>query len=158
MADLDGKGFGTRAVHGAGPADPVTGAVVPAISLATTFAQDAVAQPRAFEYSRRGNPTRAAWEAHGAVLEGATHGFAFASGLAAEDALPRLLSPGQHPLLPDDAYGGTMRLALRVPGPAGLEIDAFDLTDPPPVEAAWRHETPLVGPATPLPPGPRHAT
>src|SRR5690606_12366356 len=130
MVDLDRVGFGTRAVHGAGPADPQTGAVVPPISLATTFAQDGVGELRGgFEYSRSANPTRTAVERHLAVLEGAAHGFLFASGLAAEDALLRLCRPGAHAVLPDGAYGGTIRLARRVHEPAGVEIDVADLTD-----------------------------
>jgi cystathionine gamma-synthase len=149
MVELEGKGFGTRAVHGAGAPDPVTGAVVPPISLASTFAQEAVGKPLAYEYSRSGNPTRAALEAHLAALEGATHGFAFASGLAAEDALLRLLAPGDHALLPDDAYGGTIRLARRVHAPAGLTVDAVDLTDLDAIVAAWRPETRLVWIETP---------
>src|SRR4029077_5055717 len=95
-----------------------TGAVVPPIHLATTFAQDAVGTPRAFEYSRSGNPTRAALETALAGLEHATRGFAFSSGLAATDAVLRQLDPGDHVVLPDDAYGGTYRLlnARRPPG------------------------------------------
>ncbi len=149
MVDLEDKGFGTRAVHGAGPPDPVTGAVVPAVSLASTFAQEAVGKPLAFEYSRSGNPTRAALEAHLAVLEGASSGFAFASGLAAEDSLMRLLSPGDHLLLPDDAYGGTIRLALRVHAPAGLLVDTVDLTDLAAVATACRPTTRMVWLETP---------
>jgi cystathionine gamma-synthase len=149
MVDLDGKGFSTRAVHGAGAADPVTGAVVPPISLATTFQQEAVGKPLAYEYSRSGNPTRAALEAHLAVLEGAPHGFAFASGLAAEDALLRLLAPGDHALLPDDAYGGTIRLARQVHAPAGLVVGTVDLTDLDALVAAWRPGTRMVWVETP---------
>ncbi len=147
--ELDGKGFGTRAVHGAGPPDPRTGAVVPPISLATTFAQEAAGEPGAFEYSRSGNPTRAAWEAHGAALEGARHGLAFASGLAAEDALLRLVSPGDHVVLPDDAYGGTVRLARQVHARAGVAIDTVDLTDLDALAAAWRPTTRMVWLETP---------
>ena len=149
MVSLDDKGFGTRAVHGGGAPDPVTGAVVPAISLASTFAQEAVGKPLAFEYSRSGNPTRAALEAHLAVLERAAHGFAFASGLAAEDALLRLLAPGDHVIFPDDAYGGTIRLALRVHAPTGVLVDTVDLTDLDAVAAAWRPETRMVWLETP---------
>jgi len=149
VVDLDGKGFATRAVHGAGPPDPATGAVVPPVSLASTFAQEAVGKPGEFEYSRSGNPTRAALEAHLAALELAAHGFAFASGLAAEDALLRLLAPGDHLLLPDDAYGGTIRLALRVHAPAGLLVDTVDLTDAEAVAAAWRPTTRMVWTETP---------
>ena len=147
--DLGDKGFGTRAVHGSGPPDPVTGAVVPGISLASTFAQEAVGKPTAFEYSRSGNPTRAALETHLAVLEGAAHGFAFASGLAAEDALLRLLGGGDHVLLPHDAYGGTIRLAVHVHAPTGLVVGTVDLTDLDAVAAAWQPNTRMVWLETP---------
>ena len=149
MVELDGKGFGTRAVHGAGPPDPATGAVVPPISLATTFRQEAVGKHAGYEYARSGNPTRTALETHLAALEGAAHGFAFASGLAAEDALLRLLAPGDHLLLPNDAYGGTIRLALQVHAPAGLRVDTVDLTDLTAVSAAWTAATRLVWIETP---------
>jgi len=149
MPDLDGKGFGTRAVHGAGPPDPSTGAVVPPISLATTFRQEAVGKHLGYEYARSGNPTRAALETHLATLEGASHGFAFASGLAAEDALLRLLGPGDHVLMPDDAYGGTIRLANQVHAPAGLAVDAVDLTDLDTIAAAWTPSTRMVWIETP---------
>lgn len=149
MVHLDDKGFGTRAVHGAGPPDAATGAVVPPISLATTFEQEAVGKPLAFEYSRSGNPSRAALETHLAVLEGAAHGFAFASGLAAEDAILRLVAPGQHVLLPHDAYGGTIRLARQVHAPAGLAVDTVDLTDLEAVASAWQPGTRIVWVETP---------
>ncbi|MFZ6004668.1 MAG: cystathionine gamma-synthase [Actinomycetota bacterium] len=149
MVDLDGKGFGTRAVHGAGGPDPVTGAVVPAISLSSTFAQEAVGKPLAFEYSRSGNPTRAALEAHLAVLEGASTGLAFSSGLAAEDAVLRLLSPGDHAVLPTDAYGGTVRLARQIHEVAGLVVDTVDLSDLDAVAAAMRPTTRMVWVETP---------
>jgi cystathionine gamma-synthase len=147
--DLEGKGFGTRAVHGAGGPDPSTGAVVPPISLATTFRQEAVGKHLGYEYARSGNPTRTALETHLAALEGAAHGFAFASGLAAEDALLRLLAPGDHVLLPDDAYGGTIRLALQVHAPAGLVVDTIDLTDLTAVRDAWTDRTRMVWIETP---------
>jgi cystathionine gamma-synthase len=151
--ELDEAGFATRCVHGFGGPDPATGAVVPPISLATTFAQDGVGGLRGgFEYSRSANPTRAALEAHVAVLEGGAHGFAFASGLAAEDALLRLLSPGDHVLLPDDAYGGTIRLATQVVALGGIEVEAVDLTDLDAVAAAWRPTTGMVWVETPTNP------
>lgn len=152
MDDLTDRGFATRCVHGAGPADPVTGAVVPPISVASTFAQDGVGGLRAFEYARSGNPTRAALEAHLAALEGATHGFAFASGLAAEDALLRTVASGEHVLMPDDAYGGTVRLALQVHAPAGTHVDTVDLSDLDAVAAAWRPDTRMVWVETPTNP------
>lgn len=153
MIDLDEAGFATRCVHGFGGPDPATGAVVPPISLATTFAQDGVGGLRdGFEYSRSGNPTRAALERHLAVLEGGAHGFAFASGLAAEDALLRLVAPGEHVLLPDDAYGGTIRLGTRVTALAGVAVSTVDLTDLDAVAAAWRPETRMVWIETPTNP------
>ncbi len=99
----------------------MTGAVVPPISLATTFAQEAVGKHHGFDYARSGNPTRAALEACLASLEGAAHGLAFASGLAAEDAILRTLQPGDHVVIPDDAYGGTFRLIDKVWGPLGRD-------------------------------------
>ena len=152
MDDLTDKGFATRCVHGAGPADPVTGAVVPPISVSSTFAQDGVGGLRGFEYARSGNPTRAALEAHLATLEGATHGFAFASGLAAEDALLRTVAPGEHVLMPNDAYGGTVRLAFQVHAPAGTCVDTVDLSDLDAVAAAWQPHTRMVWVETPTNP------
>ena len=151
--ELDDKGFATRCVHGFGGPDATTGAVVPPISLATTFAQDGVGTLRGgFEYSRSGNPTRSSLETHLAVLEGGSHAFAFASGLAAEDTLLRLVGPGGHVLLPNDAYGGTYRLAVRVHGPAGVEVEAVDLTDLDAVAAALRPTTKMVWIETPTNP------
>lgn len=152
MDDLTGRGFATRCVHGAGPADPVSGAVVPPISVSSTFAQDGVGGLRGFEYARSGNPTRAALETHLATLEGATHGFAFASGLAAEDALLRTVSPGEHVLMPRDAYGGTVRLAFQVHAPAGTCVDTVDLSDLDAVAAAWQPHTRMVWVETPTNP------
>src|SRR3954467_9797590 len=98
-------GFETRAVHTGQAPDPVTGAVVTPITLSTTFAQDGVGNHKGFEYSRSGNPTRAALEACVASLEDARYGFAFASGLAAEDNVLRVLTQGERILLGNDAYG-----------------------------------------------------
>jgi len=126
--DLDGLGFETRAVHGGSGADPATGAVNTPLYLSSTFEQDAVGHHRGFEYARSGNPTRAGLEAHLALLEGATHGFGFASGLAAEDAVMRLLGPGDHLLMQTDSYGGTYRLATAVHRRAGLVVDTADLS------------------------------
>jgi cystathionine gamma-synthase len=145
-------GFETRAVHAGHAPDPGTGAVVPPISLASTYAQDAVGAHRGYEYSRTGNPTRAALERCVASLEGARHGLAFASGMAAEDAIFRLLEPGDHIVIPADAYGGTYRLVSQVYGPAGYEWSAVDLADAANLAAAWRDETALVWIETPTNP------
>jgi cystathionine gamma-synthase len=146
-------GFETRAIHAGQPNDSVTGAVVTPISLATTFAQPAVGEHFGYEYSRTGNPTRAAYEACLASLEGARYGFAFASGLAAEDAVLRLLRPGDHVVLGNDAYGGTYRLISRVHAPAGLAWSAFDLREPGELAANWPANTKMVwleSPTNPL--------
>jgi cystathionine gamma-synthase len=150
--DVTGLGFETRAIHGGTGPDPATGAVNTPVHLSSTFKQDAVGVHRGYEYARSSNPTRASLEANLAVLEGATFGFAFASGLAAEDAVMRLLAPGDHLLLPNDAYGGTYRLATRVHAPAGLLVDAVDLTDLAVVKAAWRSQTRMVWIETPTNP------
>jgi cystathionine gamma-synthase len=126
--------------------------VVIPISLATTFAQEAVGEHKGYEYGRSGNPTRAAFEACLASLEGATHGYAFASGLAAEDAVLRQLPPGAHVVLGDDAYGGTFRLIDKVHRPAGLSWSAADLTDPAALERDWPAGTGLVWVETPTNP------
>lgn len=109
-------------------------------------------QHRGYEYARTGNPTRAALERCLAALEGADHGLAFASGMAAEDAVLRLLLPGDHIVVPDDVYGGTYRLVADVYGPTGVEWSAVDLTDPDALAAAWRDETRLVWIETPTNP------
>ena len=151
--DPGNYGFETRAVRAGQPHDPRTGAVVTPINLSTTFAQDAIGEPRfGYEYARTGNPTRHAYQECLASLEGAAHGFAFASGLAAEDALLRMVGPGERVLLGDDAYGGTFRLISKVHGGAGGDHAAVDLTDPEAVRAAWTPETRMVWLETPTNP------
>ena len=143
-------GFETRAVHTGQEPDPVTGAVVTPISLSTTFAQDGVGGHKGFEYSRSGNPTRAALEACVASLEGGRHGLAFASGLAAEDNVLRLLQPRDRVLLGNDAYGGTFRLISKVH--TGLAWTAVDLIDTDRLAAGWPSDTKLVWLETPTNP------
>ena len=147
------EGFETQAIHAGQPADPATGAVVTPISLATTFAQDAVGKHAGFEYGRTGNPTRAALESCLAALEGAARGLAFASGMAAEDAVLRaLVKPGDHVVLPMDAYGGTFRLVSRVYAETGVTWDAVDLTRPDTLAASFTPETRVVWIETPTNP------
>ena len=150
--DLARAGFETRANHAGGGPDPATGAVNTPVYLSSTFEQDAVGVHRGYEYARTANPTRASLEANLAALEGAAAGFAFASGMAAEDAVLRLLAPGDHLILPNDAYGGTYRLATRVHAPAGLAVDTVDLVDVAALEAAWRPATRMVWVETPTNP------
>jgi cystathionine gamma-synthase len=147
-----GDGFETRAIHAGQEPDATTGAIVTPITLATTYAQDAVGKHRGYEYSRSANPTRTALEICVASLEGARHGLAFASGLAAEDAILRTLDPGDHIVLPDDAYGGTFRLVARVHERHGIAWSACDLRDAAALEAAWQPETRMVWIETPTNP------
>jgi cystathionine gamma-synthase len=145
-------GFETLAIHAGQVPDPGTGAVVPPVHLASTFAQDAVGVHKGYEYSRTANPTRTALEECVAALEGARHGLAFASGMAAEDAVLRELAPGDHVLLGNDVYGGTYRLLEHVYRPLGIACTAVDLADPAAVDAAWRDETRAVWVETPTNP------
>lgn len=133
-------GFETRAIHAGQEADPRTGAVVPPIYQVSTYKQDVVASPRAgYEYSRSGNPTRTALEECLASLEGGACGLAFASGLAAENTLLQTVCvPGDHVVIPDDAYGGTYRLFAKVLERWGLAYTPARLTDVESVRAAVR--------------------
>jgi cystathionine gamma-synthase len=144
--------FETLAVHAGQPPDPASGAVVTPISLSTTFAQSDVGVHQGYEYSRSGNPTRTALETQVAALERARHGLAFASGLAAEDAILRLLQPGQRILLGNDAYGGTFRLISKVWSPLGFPWSAVDLSDLDAVIAQWPDDTGMVWLETPTNP------
>ncbi len=123
--------FETLAIHAGQEPDPVTGAVVPPIYQTSTYKQDGVGGTRGgYEYSRTANPTRKALEECLAALENCTRAFAFASGMAAEDCLLRVLTrPGDHVLIPDDAYGGTYRLFSRVLSRWGITFDAVPQTD-----------------------------
>jgi cystathionine gamma-synthase len=144
--------FETRAIHAGQEPDATTGAVVTPITLATTFAQSAVGEHRGYEYARSGNPTRAVLEACIADLEGATYGFAFASGLAAEDAILRQASFASTIVLGDDAYGGTFRLIDKVFAPAGWRWTAADLSDVDRLAATWPSDATVVWIETPTNP------
>ena len=145
-------GFSTRAIHAGQDPEPTTGAVVTPISLSTTFAQDGVGGHKGFEYSRSGNPTRTALENQVASLEVARHGLAFASGLAAEDNILRLLEPGQRVVLGNDAYGGTFRLIAKVWGRHGVAWSAADLTNLDALRDDWPADTGMVWLETPTNP------
>ncbi|MET9647030.1 cystathionine gamma-synthase [Streptomyces syringium] len=147
----DQHSFETLAIHAGQEPDPLTGAVVPPIYQVSTYKQDGVGGLRGgYEYSRSGNPTRTALEENLAALEGGTRGLAFASGLAAEDCLLRtLLSPGDHVVIPNDAYGGTFRLFAKVVSRWGVEWSVADTSSPDAVRAAIRPETKAVWVETP---------
>jgi cystathionine gamma-synthase len=152
QTEQEGWAFETRAIHSGQPPEATTGAVVPPISLSTTFAQSEVGVHQGYEYSRSGNPTRTAMEAQIAALEDADHGLAFASGLAAEDNVIRLLHQGQRILLGNDAYGGTFRLIARVWEPLGFPWTAVDLADLDALVADWPDDAGMVWLETPTNP------
>jgi cystathionine gamma-synthase len=134
-----GDGFETLAIHAGQEPDPLTGAVIPPIYQVSTYKQDGVGGLRAggYEYSRTANPTRTALEECLTALEGGTRTLAFASGMAAEDCLLRTVcSPGDHVLIPDDAYGGTFRLFSKVYERWGMSYEPVRVSDPAAVRAA----------------------
>ncbi|HTP30453.1 MAG TPA: cystathionine gamma-synthase [Anaeromyxobacteraceae bacterium] len=145
--------FETLAIHAGQRPDPTTGALMTPVYLTSTYAQDGPGEHKGFEYSRTRNPTRDALEGCLSALEGATHALAFASGLAAADALLHLLDAGDHVLASDDGYGGTFRLFDKVFRRLGLEFSFADMSDPGAVERGLRKETRLVwieSPTNPL--------
>jgi cystathionine gamma-synthase len=147
-------GFETLAIHAGQEPDPRTGAVVPPIYQTSTYAQDAVGAPRlGYEYSRTANPTRDALQECLAALEGGRRGLAFASGLAAEDTLLRTVCrPGDHVVIPDDAYGGTYRLFAKVSQRWGLTFTPARVSDVDAVRAALTPDTKLIWVETPTNP------
>ena len=149
------SGFETRAIHAGYEPDEMTGAVIPPIYATSTYKQDGVGGMRGgYEYSRSANPTRTALEGNIAALEEGERGFAFASGLAAEHTLlTALCRPGDHVVIPDDAYGGTYRLFAKVEQPWGLAHTAAPVSDVDAMRAAIRPgETKIVWVETPTNP------
>lgn len=148
------QGFATRAIHAGYEPDPLTGAVNVPIYASSTFAQDGVGGMRGgFEYARTGNPTRQALEANAASIESGSFGRAFASGMAATDAILRAsLRPGDHLVIPDDAYGGTFRLIDKVFSQWGIEHTPAPVGDVDAIRAAMRPTTKLVWLETPTNP------
>ena len=147
-------GFTTRAVHAGYDPDPRTGAVNVPVYASSTFAQDGVGGLRdGYEYARTGNPTRTALEANLAALESGRYGRAYASGMAATDcALRAMLRPGDHIVIPDDAYGGTFRLIDKVFTGWGISYTAAAVADIDAMRAAIRPETKLIWVETPTNP------
>jgi cystathionine gamma-synthase len=147
-------GFDTLAIHAGQDPDPRTGAVAVPIYQTSTYKQDGVGGLReGYEYSRSANPTRSALEEALAALEGGARGLAFASGLASEDALLRTVCrPGDHLILPGDAYGGTFRLVAKVLANWGLEYTSVPLADLDAVRAALRPNTKVIWCETPTNP------
>jgi len=142
-------GFETLAIHAGQEPEPVTGAVVVPIFQTSTFAQEAVGKHKGYEYGRTGNPTRTALETCLAALEGGRWGLAFASGMAATDAVAHLLSAGDHVVMGDDVYGGTYRLFARVFDRLGVDLTVVDMRDAARVRRAMRRSTRVVWIETP---------
>jgi cystathionine gamma-synthase len=148
-------GFSTKAIHAGQAPDPTTGAVITPIHPSSTFAQDGVGGLRegGYEYSRSANPTRTALQECLAALEDGRHCVAFGSGMGASDVLMRvLLKPGDHVVIPHDAYGGTFRLVDKILVPWGVEYTPVDLGDVDALRAALRPATKLVWCETPTNP------
>ena len=142
----------TLAIHAGQAPDPSTGAVMTPIYQTSTYAQTAVGEHKGYDYARSGNPTRTALEANLAALEGAAHGLAFASGMAAIDTLLKLLDPGDHVLASNDVYGGTFRLFDKQYRKYGVEFDYVEATDLAAVKAGLQPNTRLVWIETPTNP------
>jgi cystathionine gamma-lyase len=145
--------FGTLAVHAGQEPDPTTGAVMPPVYQTSTYVQEALGKPRrGYEYARVQNPTREAMEANIAALEGGRHGIAFASGLAAIEAIVKRLSAGDHIVYEENVYGGTHRMFAQVLSRFSLEFTAVDTRDPEAVRRAIRPNTRLILLETPTNP------
>lgn len=144
--------FSTAAVHAGQRPDPSTGAVMTPVFLTSTYVQEGLGKNKGYEYSRVSNPTRTALEGNIAALESAKHGMAFASGMAAIDALFRLLNPGDHVIVSNDVYGGTYRIAKMVLERYGLEFDFVDTTVLDAIVRARRPHTRMVFVETPTNP------
>ncbi|HVI50599.1 MAG TPA: PLP-dependent aspartate aminotransferase family protein [Candidatus Sulfotelmatobacter sp.] len=150
MSTSKRQGLFTKAIHGGQHPDKATGAVLPPIYASSTFVQSSPGVHSGWEYSRSGNPTRSAFEAALAALEGGAAAFAFASGLAAQATVLELLPHGSHVIASDDLYGGSWRLFHKVRGPsANLSITHVDASDPAAVEAAITDKTALIWIETP---------
>lgn len=141
--------FYTRAVHAGMRPEPTTGAIMTPIFMTSTFVQSEPGEHKGYDYTRAGNPTRTVYEEALAALEGAKHGHAFSSGLAAEEAIVQLADPGTRVVVCDDVYGGTGRLFRRVYAKYGIDFQFVDLRKADVVKSAITKETKLVWIETP---------
>lgn len=144
--------FSTKAIHAGQSPDPSTGAVMTPVFLTSTYVQVELGKHKGYEYSRVSNPTRTALEKNIAALENAKEGMAFASGMAAIDAIFRLLNPGDHVIVSNDVYGGTYRIAKMVLENYGLQFDFVDTTAPDNFVKARRRTTKMIFIETPTNP------
>ena len=144
--------FNTKAIHGGQKHDPAYGAVMPPIYQTSTYAQTSPGAHKGFEYSRTHNPTRAALEAALASIEDGAHGLAFGSGLAAIDAVMKLLSPGDEVISTNDLYGGTYRLFTKIFERFGIKFHFVGMSDVSAIEAKINQNTKLIWVETPTNP------
>ena len=144
--------FNTKTIHGGQHHDPSTGAVMPPIYQTSTYVQSSPGKHKGYEYSRAANPTRTALEASLASIENGTHGFAFASGLAAIDCVLKILDPGDEIIAGDDLYGGTYRMFTRMFEKYGLKFHFVNMEDPSNVEKLINKNTKLIWLETPTNP------
>ncbi|MGE4131235.1 MAG: cystathionine gamma-synthase [Bdellovibrionales bacterium] len=149
---LEDLGFETRAIHAGQEPDPTTGAIMTPVYLTSTYVQASPGVHKGFEYSRTHNPTRKAYEACMASLEGGSHGFAFASGCAATTVVLHMLRSGDHVVASDDLYGGTFRLFDKILRHNGLEFTFADLSNVENLKAAMTDKTKMVWLETPTNP------
>lgn len=144
--------FGTKVIHAGVEPDPTTGAVMTPIYQTSTYAQEAPGKHKGFEYARTQNPTRTVLETNLAALENGTHGICFGSGLAAMDAILKLLNPGDEIISTNDLYGGSYRLMVRVYERYGIKAHFMDLSDTKKLEKKINKNTKLIWTETPTNP------
>jgi cystathionine gamma-lyase len=145
-------GIGTRAIHAGQRPDPLAGAIMTPVYLTSTYVQDGLGRHKGYEYARSRNPTREALERNVAALEGAQHGFAFASGTACVDSLMKLFKAGDHVVCGENVYGGTFRLFDRLLQHFGLDFTYVDTRDPNRIEDACQKRPVAVLVETPTNP------
>ena len=141
LPDDVGTGFSTRAIHAGQRPDPTNGAIMPPIYQTSTYAQESLGVHKGYEYARGKNPTRECLERNVAALEGATHGFAFSSGMGCFDSLMKLFRSGDHLIVGSNVYGGVYRLLDKILQHHGLEISWVDTRDLQRIEDALRPNT-----------------
>jgi len=152
LPDVPDAGFATRAIHAGQVPDPLAGAAMPPIYQTSTYIQEGLGRNKGYEYARTQNPTREALERNVASLEGGAHGFAFGSGLAALDAVLKLLKAGDHVVCGENVYGGSMRLMTQVYSELGLRFSFVDMRRMEPIEQALTPATKMVYSETPTNP------
>ena len=145
-------GFGTRAIHAGQRPDPLSGAIMTPIYTTSTYVQEGLGENKGYEYARGKNPTREALERNVAALEGATHGFAFSSGMGCLDSLMKMFRSGDHVVCGENVYGGTFRLFDKILQHFGLEFTFVDSRDPQHVADACKPNTKLILMETPTNP------